>query len=50
MENVVPLAMTQVDWKNYIINAGLPVEMFDVGFDVEQLKEKNIPLISQMVD
>ena len=32
--------------EGYIINAGLPRELFDAGFDTEQLKDSDIPLLS----
>ena len=32
--------------EGYIINAGLPKELFDAGFDTEQLKDSGIPLLS----
>ena len=34
-------------WKEYIINAGLPVELFDVRFDVEELRVRGVPLLSR---
>ena len=32
--------------EDYIINAGLPEELFDAGFDTEQLKDSGIPHLS----
>ncbi len=40
----------EVEWKDYIINAGLPDKIFDVLFNITELEKENIPLISQTVE
>jgi len=40
----------QVVWSEYILNAGLPVELFDPGFDVYTLCGAGIPLLSQELE
>ena len=37
-------------WGEYIVNAGLPEELFDVKFDVGTLGERGIPILSQKAD
>jgi hypothetical protein len=37
----------ETHWSKYILNAGLPDELFDVRFDVGELRKDNIPLIDQ---
>jgi outer membrane lipoprotein-sorting protein len=37
-------------WNNYIINAGLPDELFDVHFDVTTLSQRGIPLLGQTIE
>jgi len=36
--------------KNYIINAGLPRELFDARFETEQLRDSGIPLLENDLD
>jgi outer membrane lipoprotein-sorting protein len=38
------------NWKGFIINAGLPIELFEVRFDVLELEKRGIPILSQEVD
>ncbi len=40
----------EVNWKNYIVNTGLPDKLFDPHFELTQLIEENIPLISQELE
>jgi outer membrane lipoprotein-sorting protein len=40
----------QVIWSDHILNAGLPVELFDPRFDIEALRSKGIPLLSQELE
>ena len=40
----------QVFWSAYILNAGLPVELFDPGFDVHTLRGTGIPLLAQELE
>jgi outer membrane lipoprotein-sorting protein len=40
----------QVIWSDYIINAGLPLELFDAHFDIQDLLGSGIPLLSQELD
>jgi hypothetical protein len=40
----------QVVWSGYILNAGLPVELFDPGFDVHTLRGTGIPLLAQELE
>ena len=40
----------RVEWKDYIINAGLPDKLFDAGFNIAELEKENIPLISQTLE
>jgi outer membrane lipoprotein-sorting protein len=37
-------------WGEYIVNAGLPEELFDVKFDVGALGVRGIPILSQKAD
>jgi outer membrane lipoprotein-sorting protein len=39
-----------VKWKGFIINAGLPIELFDVRFDVQELEKRGIPILNQEVE
>ena len=39
-----------VNWKGFIINAGLPIELFDVRFEVQELEKRGIPILSQEVE
>ena len=43
-------SVQRVQWSEYIVNAGLPDELFDIDFDVEMLAKRGIPLIRQTVD
>jgi outer membrane lipoprotein-sorting protein len=40
----------KVEWRDYIVNAGLPDELFDLRFDVNELVKRGIPLVRQTVD
>jgi outer membrane lipoprotein-sorting protein len=40
----------QVTWKNHIINAGLPTELFDARLETDQLRDTGIPLIGNDLD
>jgi len=40
----------EAQWNNYIINAGLPDELFDVHFDVTTLSQRGIPLQGQTIE
>jgi hypothetical protein len=40
----------QVIWKDYIINAGLPDKLFDARFEIAQLRETGIQLLSQELE
>lgn len=43
-------SVQKVEWGEYIVNAGLPDELFDIDFDVGDLAKRGIPLIRQTVD
>jgi outer membrane lipoprotein-sorting protein len=40
----------EVNWKNYIVNTGLPDKLFDAHFEVTRLQEENIPLLGQELE
>jgi outer membrane lipoprotein-sorting protein len=40
----------QVIWSEYILNAGLPLELFDPGFDIDALRGTDIPLLSRELE
>jgi len=40
----------QVIWSDYIINAGLPDELFDARFDVAELQGRGIPLLDRELE
>jgi outer membrane lipoprotein-sorting protein len=37
----------EAKWTDYIINAGLPEDLFDPQFDPKRLREENIPVLAQ---
>lgn len=43
-------SVQRVEWSDYIIDAGLPDELFDIDFDVSELEKRGIPLVRQTVD
>jgi outer membrane lipoprotein-sorting protein len=44
------VSVQRVRWGEYIIDAGLPDELFDIHFDVGELAGRGIPLVRQTVD
>jgi outer membrane lipoprotein-sorting protein len=38
------------NWRGFIINVGLPIELFDVRFDVRELEKLGIPILNQEVE
>jgi hypothetical protein len=43
-------SVQRVEWGDYIIDAGLPDELFDIRFDAGELAKRGIPLIRQTAD
>jgi len=43
-------SVQRVQWCDYIVNAGLPDELFNIDFNVASLAERGIPIITQTVE